>query len=216
MRRATLFLNGVVTDYDSIRRWVSPADYLIGVDGGTRHCQALGLQPAAIIGDLDSLSETQLADYLAAGVVIERHSPIKDQTDLELAIEFAIRQGASEVLLLGALGGRLDQMLANVLILARHGWPIPILLADGNEFAQILRAGERLTLRAPVGSTVSVLALSERVTGLTYCGLAYPLTDFTLELGSSRGVSNVVADIPAEMTITDGVLLVIETLPPDG
>ncbi len=214
MKRATLFLNGMITDYGAMRRWVSPADYLIGVDGGTRHCRALGLQPAAIVGDLDSLDKTQLADYTAMGVVVERHSPIKDQTDLELAIEFAIRQDASEVLLLGALGGRLDQTLANVLILARRGWPIPILLAHDNELAQVLRTGERLTLHAPVGSTVSVLALGERVTGLTYRGLEYPLDDFTLELGSSRGVSNVIAATPAEMTIKSGLLLVIQAYPP--
>ena len=95
------------------------------------------------------------------------------------------------MLLLGALGGRLDQALANLLLLAKQDWPIPIQLADGNQLAQIVRGGERCMLSGEPGSIVSAIALSERVTGITYSGLEYPLTNFTLHLGSTRGVSNV-------------------------
>jgi thiamine pyrophosphokinase len=165
-----------------------------------------------VVGDLDSLDSALVARLAAEGVQIERHPPVKDQTDLELAIECAQRQGADHVLLLGALGGRLDQMLGNVLLLARQDWPFPVTLVEDNQVAQVMHGGETLTVSAPVGGTVSVIPLSEQVTGITYQGLEYPLVDFTLRLGSTRGISNVVKQAPATIQIDSGLLLVIETI----
>ena len=69
-----------------------------------------------------------------------------------------------------------------------------------------------MTLSAPVGGAVSVLALTAQVTGITYRGLEYPLDDFTLPLGSTRGVSNVVATQPATIRVGEGVLLVVQQI----
>ena len=155
--RAAIFVNGLVNDYTALARWLRPDDFLIGADGGTLHCLAVGRQPHVVVGDLDSLDPVLVARLAAEGVQIEHHSPMKDQTDLELAIECAQRQGVDQVILLGALGGRLDQMLGNVLLLARQDWPFPVMLVEDNQVAQVIHGGETLTLCAPVGSTVSVI-----------------------------------------------------------
>jgi thiamine pyrophosphokinase len=210
--RAVIFVNGLIRDLAATRRHLRPDDYLIGADGGTNHCLALGRQPHAVIGDLDSLSPALVEQLVAAGVQFERYPAAKDKTDLELAIEHAAQAGADSILLLGALGGRLDQTLANLLLLARTGWTVPISIIEGEEEAQILRPGKTLVLDAPVGSTVSVLALTETVGGITYTGLHYPLVGFTLPLGSTRGVSNVVAQVPATIRIETGILLVVQQL----
>lgn len=207
--RAVIFVNGEVRDYPALARWLRPGDHLIGADGGTRHILALDLVPDAVVGDLDSLEPQTVAALIAQGIDVERYPVAKDQTDLELAIERGLRAWASEILLLGALGGRLDQTLANLLILAQRNWPIPLRLAEGNQLAQVLRSGETLTLSAAPGSTVSAIPLSAEVTGITYDGLEYPLQDATLAIGSTRGVSNVVASSPATVTIKEGVLLVV-------
>jgi thiamine pyrophosphokinase len=207
--RAVVFVNGEVRDYATLARWLRPGDHLIGADGGTRHILALNLMPAAVVGDLDSLEAETVAELISQGVDVERYPVAKDQTDLELAIERALRSGADEILLLGALGGRLDQTLANLLILAQRPWPVPLRLAEGNQLAQVLRSGESLTLHAAPGSTISAIPLSPVVTGITYVGLEYPLYEATLTLGSTRGVSNVVASSPATVTIRAGLLLVV-------
>ena len=207
--RAVIFVNGEVQDYTALARWLRPGDHLIGADGGTRHMLALGLMPDAVVGDLDSLEPETVAKLIAEGVDVERYPIAKDQTDLELAIERGLRAGASEILLLGALGGRLDQTLANLLILAQRNWPVPLRLAEGSQLAQVLRSGETLMLHAAPGSTVSAIPLSAIVTGITYTGLEYPLQDATLSIGSTRGVSNFVASSPATITIDEGVLLVV-------
>ena len=130
--RTIIFVNGIISDYSSLNRWLQADDHLICADGGVRHCLAMGLQPSVIVGDLDSAPSEVVEDLVAQGVLIERHPPAKNQTDLELAIERALQDGADEILLLGALGGRLDQTLANLLILAQRDWPVPLRLAEEN------------------------------------------------------------------------------------
>jgi thiamine pyrophosphokinase len=210
--RAVIFVNGVIPDPSTVRRWVRAGDDVIAADGGAHHAVAMGLRPRVVVGDLDSLSP-QLAEELAAqGVELERHPPAKDKTDLELAIERAIRDGATEILLLGALGGRLDQSLANVLLMAQQDWPATIHLVDDTEMATVIHGGESMTLEATPGSTVSLLPLSAKVTGITYTGMLYPLDGATIPLGSTRGVSNEVVSQPATVHIKTGIALVIQTL----
>lgn len=208
--RAMIFVNGVIREYGPLRARIGADDYLIGADGGTAHCLAMELRPHVVVGDLDSLGAEVVAGLEALGTVIERHPTGKDQTDLELAIERALADGASEIWLLGALGGRLDQTLANLLILAQRVWPVPIYVAEEAQVARVIRGGETLTLASARGSTVSLIPLSAEVTGITYTGLEYPLVEATLALGSTRGVSNVVSASPATVRIGAGLALVVE------
>jgi thiamine pyrophosphokinase len=208
--RAVIFVNGTILDYTQLARWLRPDDYLIAADGGARHCAALGILPAVLVGDLDSITPELLAEYEQAGVAIERHPPRKDETDLELAVRRAVADGATEILLLGALGGRLDQTLANLLLPARQEWTVPILLADGRQLARVVRGGESVTIRGAEGDTVSVVPMSAEVTGITYTGLGYPLVDATLRLGSTQGVSNRMAGESATIRIASGILLVVQ------
>lgn len=209
-RRAVIFVNGHLEEYSWLQQQIRSDDYLIGADGGTRHCLALDRLPHVVVGDMDSLPADVLSQLAEQGVIIERHPARKDKTDLELAIERAILDGVTEVLLVGALGGRLDQTFANLLVSARREWTVPVRLADGSQTAQVLRSGECFTIQAAVGSLISVIPLSQEVTGITYTGLEYPLTNATLPLGSTRGISNRVVAPQATICIQSGVLLVVQ------
>lgn len=211
-RRTIVFVNGTVDDYDALARWVEPDDCLVCADGGVYHCLAIGRQPDVVVGDMDSVDAETLEELADTGVELERHPRSKDQTDLELALERALRDGADSILMLGALGGRLDQTLANVLILAQREWPVPVTVAEGDQLASVLRGGETLALAGEPGTVVSLIPLSDVVTGITYDGLEYDLTDATLLLGSTRAVSNVVKTSPASVSIDGGLALVIQTL----
>jgi thiamine pyrophosphokinase len=208
--RAVIFVNGTINDYSQCARWLHPDDYRIAADGGARHWAALEILPAVLVGDLDSIAPELLAEYEKAGVTIERHPPRKDETDLELAVRRAVADGATEILLLGALGGRLDQTLANLLLPVREEWPVPILLADGRQLARVLRGGESVTLTGAPGDTVSAVPMSAEVTGISYTGLEYPLVNATLHLGSTQGVSNRLAGESATIRIAGGILLVVQ------
>jgi len=208
--RAIVFANGTVSDYEALAELRCSDDVLICADGGTRHCLPLGWQPHVIVGDLDSADAARVDAWAAAGTDVEAYHPEKNQTDLELALERALREGADEIILVGALGGRLDQTVANLLILTQRDWGVPIRIVDGAQTAQVLRGGETLTLHGAVGSTVSAIPLSDTVTGITYTGLQYPLTDHTLRMGSTRGISNEMRDTTATVRIATGLLMIVQ------
>lgn len=210
--RAVIAVNGKIDDYAELARLLRPDDYLIGADGGTLHLLTVDRWPNVVVGDLDSLPSETVASLLAAAVPVERHKPDKDQTDLELALERALQDGASEIVLVGALGGRLDQTLANLLIVAQRDWPVSVRVVEGDQVAEVLRGPGRLILHGPAGSIVSAIPLSAAVVGITYIGLEYPLQDATLHFGSTRGVSNILAAPPASIRIDSGILLVTHSL----
>ena len=216
--RAILFVNGTLADKAFLHDLLhsdDPAgdDLLIGVDGGTQHCLDIGVVPHIVVGDLDSLARSTVDELAAAGVRFERHPAEKDQTDLELAVECALARGADEILLVAALGDRLDQMLANVLLPAQRAWPATISIVEPGQRTHFLRGPSRLLLNVEIGSTVSVIPLSEAVRGISYSGLRYPLNDATLRLGDTRGISNEAVAQPATVEISEGMLLVVTISP---
>lgn len=207
--RAFIFINGVIDDYAPLRTLLRPRDLLIAADGGAHHIRALGRTPDIVVGDLDSIDPAELNELRTQNVAIEQYPREKDETDLELAIDRALREGADEICLVGVAGGRLDQALANMLILAQREWPVPLTLIDGDQRAALLRGPGRMLLHGSVGDTVSAIPLSAEVTGITYRGLRYPLADATIALGSTRGVSNEMAAEEAEVVIERGLLLIV-------
>jgi thiamine pyrophosphokinase len=180
----------------------------IAADEGLDYALALGLRVSAAVGDFDSVSPAGLAAAEEAGIVIERHSPEKDSTDLELALDAAAALAPRRILVLGPGDGRLDHLLAGVLELGAEDYEafeLDALL--GTAKVHVVR-GERQLQGSP-GELVSLLPLHGPAEGVVTEGLRYPLQGETLAPGSSRGVSNVFAAPSARVTLERGVLLAI-------
>lgn len=210
MTRTIIFANGVLTDPDALKNQLRPTDRLICADGGTQHVLALGLTPHVVIGDLDSTPPELVARLRAQGVIIQPYPADKDFTDLELALEFAWAEQPHEIVLVTALGGRLDQMLANILLLTQPAYAeIPITLLDGLQRAMILRANQSLTLDGSIGDTLSLIPLTPTVTGVTIEQVKWPLTDVTLSFGSSFTISNQFVESQAKVSLQSGMVLLV-------
>jgi thiamine pyrophosphokinase len=210
MTRIVIFANGNLTRPDLVRAYLRPTDRIFCADGGTRHALALGLTPHVIVGDLDSLSPDIVAEMEAAGVAICRHPAHKDQTDLELALTLAAAESPDEILLLTALGGRLDQMLANILLLTRPAYaPARLSLADGAQWATLLRAHQSILIAGQPGDTLSLIPLTPTVSRVTLSGVEWPLDRVTLSLGSTWTISNTLVLPQAEVQIAEGLVLVV-------
>ncbi|PID56192.1 thiamine diphosphokinase [candidate division KSB3 bacterium] len=206
--KAVIFVNGRFHSPETARQHVSPCDYLIAADGGARHAVVLGLNPHIVIGDLDSLSLELERRLKRASTQFLRFPGDKDKTDLELAIEHALEKGVESILLIAALGGRLDQSLANIMLLTL---PIlketPVSILDGNQHAFLLR--NRVTILSKTGDLVSILPLAGDAQGVSSEGLKWPLRDETLPMGSSRGMSNVMLNERAVIRLRQGLLLCV-------
>lgn len=214
--RAVVVSHGEVDPGDVVH--VRGAELVVAADGGTEHLARWGVRPHLVIGDLDSLSEAAREQLGIGPERIEPWPREKDKTDTELAIERAISLGASEIVVVGALGGpRLDHALANTLLLAAPSSTAAALrLVRGPLSLQALRDGQRAAIAGTEGELVTLLAIGGDAEGVRSDGLRYELRGETLPLGSSRGVSNEVARRGASVSVERGILLVVEggALPP--
>lgn len=199
--------------------WLDPGARVIAADGGARHAGPLGLAIDRWVGDGDSLGEDQIRALEAAGVPLERTRPDKDESDTELAVLAARAMGATQLTVLGALGGpRVDHALANLGLLSMPELePLDVRLVAVEARVRRLHAPgpdgrpARLDLAGRVGDLVSLLPIGTDADGVTTHGLAYALDDEPLLSGRTRGLSNVRAQADAAVTLRRGQLLVIET-----
>jgi thiamine pyrophosphokinase len=208
---ALVIANGDLAEPDAIRprlaglapRWV------IAADGGARHALTLGLHVDVLIGDLDSIEPAQAERLRAEGAQVIAHPPGKDETDLELALLQARALGAGEIVVLGAVGSRLDMTLSNVLLLLHPTLrPAQVVLWHGRQTAfVVLPPGSKIPARS--GDGVSLIPLAGDALGVRTQGLAFPLNGETLHLAAARGLSNVATDNRVRFTFNQGALLVV-------
>jgi len=170
----------------------------------------MGLTPDVIVGDLDSLEPKLRAELETAGVLFHVYPVRKDETDLELALRLVVGKGATEVDVLAVMGGRLDQSLANLLLLARAEWaPARVRAIDGDEIVWSVRGGQVTTVEGAVGDGLSLIPLSPLVTGVTLEGVEWPLHEATLHLGSTLTISNKLISTKARLQVGEGLVLVV-------
>ncbi len=204
--------------------WDAGVAEVLAADGGFARARALGLEPALLVGDMDSLPPGRLVAAEAAGTPVLRASADKDESDTELALLEAVRRGATRITVLGALGGpRVDHALANVWLLAHPGLAgvdvalvdarsrVVLVSAPGPEDGPVCRP-----LPGPIGAVVSLLPLGGDASGVTTSGLRYPLGDEPLVTGPARGLSNVRIAPGASVTVRRGRLIVVEAAPAPG
>jgi thiamine pyrophosphokinase len=186
---------------------------VVAADGGARTALAFGLKPELVIGDLDSIDAATLAHLRHENVPIETYPRDKDATDGQLAVERALALEPSELILLGFLGGpRLDQALANILLLVRLA--LPVTLVDEQNECVLLRGGAHHAWRPERIEIVSLIPLDHLVEGVRTTGLRWPLDGQRLWLGDTRSISNeAVNDDQASVSIERGLLLVTRHFP---
>ena len=207
--RAIVFANGELKHPESVAALIQDGDYIIAADGGSHHCAQLGIRPHLVVGDFDSLDEPELKALEASGARLVRYDPHKDFTDLELALEHARKNGASQALVFAALGRRWDQTLANLLLPAAQTLSdLEVRLIDGAQEISLLRGGENCRLEGRVGDTLSLIPLTLEARGVLTQGLEYPLNRETLYLGATRGISNVFNEPQASVSLEEGLLLI--------
>jgi thiamine pyrophosphokinase len=186
--KAVVLVGGAVAATPALRARLTGAGLVVAADGGLRHAAALELAPHLLVGDLDSVDAATRARY--PGLATEAHPSDKDALDLELALDAAAARGATEVLIVGGLSGRLDQTLATVAIAqARRAAGIDVDVADGVRSVWPLRPGEARRLPLTEGTRFSLVALDEAAV-VSLAGARYPLERARLARAQGRGVSN--------------------------
>jgi thiamine pyrophosphokinase len=208
MKRIVIFANGELPDTNKAYLLLQNDDYFICADGGTRHAVSLNVQPHLIIGDMDSADEDQLQAFQKEGVRVQLFSHDKNETDLELALHRAIDLKPQQILILGALGGRLDQTLGNLALLtdARLA-AFHVRLDDGVE--EVFLCRDQVKVRGKSGDLVSLIPRLGAVSGIQTKNLKWPLRNETLYPDKTRGISNEMLGDTASISIGSGLLLIV-------
>lgn len=224
---STLIISGGRVEIEAMRAYLAGRTFrhIIAVDGGLLRAQELRLQPDYIVGDFDTLPEEKLKEYEnRQDVQIRRFNPEKDDTDTQIAVELAIaleteqrneeeyRAGeTSEVVILGAIGTRMDHTLANLCLLEKflHAG-IPAYAVDANNRISVHEKGFSLKRSQAYGPFLSFIAMTAKVTGITLTGLKYPLENHTLLQENSLCISNEFAGEDATVSLASGILMMIE------
>jgi thiamine pyrophosphokinase len=210
MKTAVIIAHGDLIVTPEVEALVRRADLLIAADGGSAPAAARGWWPHLLVGDLDSAPPEVRRQVEAHGAVVLQHPRRKDETDTELALRAALERGAEEIYLLGALGGRLDHSLANLLLLALPELEgVRVTILAGRQRALAVRG--QAEIRGRPGDLVSLVPIGGDAEGIWTTGLEYPLQGGTLRLGAARGISNVLTAPLATVRVERGILLAVVT-----
>lgn len=207
-------IGGGASPPQALRALLPPADQVVCADRGYAHALALGLTPTVLIGDFDSLAPVDLDRARAAGVTVEAHSPEKDATDLELALDRAVTSHSGElrvtVVATPDVDERIDHLLSQLALLAAPKYAHAELLAwFGSACVQIVHPTREVAVHGRPGELVTLLAIGSEARGVSTAGLTYPLRDESLSPFSTRGVSNLLSGTSATISVTAGCLAIV-------
>ncbi len=189
-----------------LRVLASEADLVIAADGGAARCLAADVEPDIVVGDLDSLDEASRDTLIKRGIAFVHAQADKDESDLDLAIAEARRRSATELVVAGTIGGRLDHELAALGTIARAADLAPV-IEDDRGIGKLLSADGRPAADIPGPRVFSLIPLLGPAV-VTCTDAHWPLTNAELAPISSLGLSNRVADgASARVIVHAGVLL---------
>ena len=206
-----IIANGEINDLQYIQKIIQDK-YIICADGAAKYLRQINMVPDLLVGDFDSISSDDLLWMKSKKVNYEKFPPRKDQTDTELALEYAFKilPKPKSIIIAGGLGSRWDHSLANIMLLNNildQGIEGKI-ISDNDE---IILTETNISINGEIGELLSIIPLTSVVKGITLEGLEYPLQNRDITISSTLGISNVFTAKVAKIFIEEGRLLIIKT-----
>lgn len=209
--RVVIFSGGEITRSQLIEQTLVSVDKIIAADGGANAADALGIVPDIVVGDMDSIQPVVRKKLEKKSVQFISHPQEKDETDTELALDYALKSGATEITILGGNEGtRFDHVMANILLALTC--PILLRFVNGNQISWIEKGPISRSISGKKGDLLSLIPVAGNVRGIILQGLQYMLQNETLLLGKPRGVSNVFTSKTATVRLGKGSLLIVHTV----
>lgn len=209
----TLIVTGGTTDKNFIKKHLETNKYdiIIAVDKGLEVLATLKIEPNYIVGDFDSINQAILNQYENMKDKIIKLNPEKDLTDTHSSINLAIELKSTNILILGAIGTRIDHTIANIHIL-KIAMEKNINIKIIDERNEITLINKNTVLKKDENyKYISLIPLTTKVKKVTLKGLKYPLDEQTLYIGDSLGISNEQIEQKAEISLQEGILILIKS-----
>ena len=205
----TLIFIGGDPPHPNVRQHLPTDAFVIAADSGYAHAIAMGFVPNELVGDMDSITAIDLTDAHDSNVLITEYPTDKDLTDTEIAIASALARQSTHITVVSGGGDRFDHVLGMVHSLASCAGTVDTTLFIGTARVSYVSYTKEFQLNTQPGDIVSLIPLGGDNT-VTTTGLQWELTNDTLQSFASRGVSNIATSESVSISVTDGLLAVIQ------
>ena len=190
----------------------SSMDYWIGADDGALALMEQNISTDLALGDCDSVSRLEFEKIQEVSVQCHVYPDEKDETDLELAINEALKLKPNMIYLFGVTAGRLDHELVNIQQLYRLSLEkIEAVIVDKHHEISMYEPGNYIVKRSDRFPYVSFIPFSPLVKNLRLEGFYYNLDRTNIAWGSTLCMSNKIIEDTSTFSFTDGILLLIKS-----
>ena len=209
-KKAFIYTGGTVYD-EYVAERPEPNDLIIAADAGFLTAQRMGVEVDVLLGDFDTLG----VENIPEGIECLRVPAEKNDTDTQLAVQVALERGATEIVIVGGLSGRVDHTLSSLAILEylweRKERRVYTIFTDGKNRARFIRNSGVILAREHY-RFFSLIAADEKVKGVTLEGCKYPLKNGQILRTHQWAVSNEIVGNCALVEIKRGGVWVIESM----
>lgn len=199
---------GNLPSEDTFRKAIIDADYFIAADKGADIFYRYGIVPNLIMGDFDSVDKNVSNAFSEIESI--RFLPEKDDTDSVIAVKKAIELGATDIVLIGMTGTRLDHTFANIGLLKMCiDKNVNCIIIDDNNC--ISAYNKSFSIIDKGYKYFSLLSYCDVVKDLSIKNAKYELESYNLKMGDSLTVSNELIDNEAYISFKEGIIILIQS-----
>ena len=201
-----LLLELLINDYNFNNKFL-----IVSADGALKNCNYLKLVPDIVIGDMDSICEDdkKILKTSNPNALFVKSSCEKDESDTQLALEYIAESNIKNIILVGALGKRMDHSLANLLNISSEKLKdTQVRIVDKNYEYTVLRHSTEIN--GAIGNTLSIFSLTPWTYFINTEGLKYKLSEEKLLFCPVRGLSNIIEKEKVLLDFKEGVLLIVK------
>ena len=211
----TLIVTGGYIEKEFLLRTINETkfDTIIAVDNGLKILDEVKIKPNYIVGDFDTVDNKILDLYKKdISIKIHKYNPIKDNTDTDIAIRLAVKLKSTQIIIIGAIGTRIDHVLGNIQVLKyAMDNEVDCKIIDENNEIQLINKTRILEKKGINKKYISLIPLTEKVENINLKGFKYELENGTLTIGSSLGISNEIIKEDARIQFDNGILIMISS-----
>ncbi|MBT3293136.1 thiamine diphosphokinase [Candidatus Peregrinibacteria bacterium] len=190
--KANLFLNGDL-DLEWLKN-INLSSPIYCADGAFIKIKKLFPNIVAVIGDLDSLENTNLVDVELVKVSDQNY------TDFEKALEHLLDK-FEEIDVYGATGGQLDHFMGNLSVAKKYKDKVNIVFIEPEQYFFFMKGNT--SLNNVLNKTISILPFP-KIENIKSKGLLFELDHTSLELGDIISVRNKAVSDQIEITFESG------------
>lgn len=202
--RTCIFLNGTPPSKKLIKHFTTSDDQFISVDGAYDYLKKYQIEPAVLIGDMDSISI--IPENKDIKII---HSRDAESNDLEKTLNYCIEHDLRDIRIFGADGKRIDHAIINFATLSSYSDLLNIEIITNEEYLRFLRPGE-YGFSGKRGQRFSLLAIYS-ADELTIKNAKFSVENDTLHKGS-KGLSNAFRSKELVISFQTGSILFMSEL----